>query len=199
MTPRNPRPVYASREKTVDIPQWAKDEGHNGNAKYRATVSPEGKLVKLQLVQSSGSPAIDDAVKARAETLYYAPATDAEGTRIEGTIEIRMGYARYDSDSPGGGFRDYTCGALVREWDWFYAAHGEGPPLFWPKNAYTSLSSVNRMMGGARLNGNDLKRSREKREGMWDKLIKRCRKNPDKLMLDEVDQPEDYLRLVDSF
>lgn len=34
---------------------------------------------------------------------------------------------------------------------------------------------------------------------MWAKLIKRCRKTPARLMLDEVDQPVDYANLVNSF
>jgi TonB family protein len=198
-TPRNPRSAWTLRETSVDIPQWAKDEGHNGSATYRATVGPDGKLVRLELIKSSKSAAIDEAVKARAEAKYYSPATDADGNKIEGTVEVRMGYARHEADSPGGGFRDYSCGALVREYDWFKQAHGDGPPLFWPENAYTSLTSIVQMVEGLTPDRAERLRQREQREVMWGKLIKRCRNNPEKLMIEEVEQPDEYLRLVESF
>lgn len=195
----NPEPARAQRVNSVDIPQWAKDEGHNGNVRFLVTVSPEGKPTKVTLIRSSKSSAIDAAATERAGNLTYFPATDSQGTKIEGTVTLSMGYARHDADTPGGGFGNYTCGALVLEYDWFTTMHGDGPPLFWPKNAYTSLSSVNRMIEGEKLNGADLKKARQKREVMWDALIKRCRKSPAKLMIDEVEQPDEYLRLAESF
>lgn len=196
---RHPRQARAPSITAIDIPQWAKDEGHNGNARYTATVSADGKLIKLDLTRSSKSPAIDEAVRVKAQEIRYSAATDAQGNPIEGTVLIQMGYSRHDADSPGGGFRDYTCGDLVREWDWFFAAHGEGPPLFWPRNAFTSLSSVSRLIAGDRPSGAEMRSAREQREEMWDDLIERCRKQPDRLVLELVDQPEEYLRLVESF
>ena len=59
-----------------------------------------------------------------------------------------MSYARRDSDSPGGGIVTYTCGDLVREWDWFTAANAGRRKLFWPHNAYTLLASMMAMQDG---------------------------------------------------
>ncbi len=199
LPPSHPSPPRAERVEAVDIPQAAKDAGHNGSAKYIATVGADGKLIALTLAESSMSPAIDAAVKARAETLWYSAATDKAGNKVEGTVEVRIGYARHDADSPGGGIATYTCGDLVREWDWFTAANAGRRKLFWLWNAYTSLPSIIAMQDGVMQNAEERVASRKARETMWAKLIKRCRKTPERLMLDEVDQPVAYANLVNSF
>lgn len=145
------------------------------------------------------SPAIDAAVKARAETLRYFPATDKDGNKVQGTVDVSMTYARHDADSPGGGIATYTCGDLVREWDWFTAANAARRKLFWPHNAYTSLTSIEAMRQGTTPSREDRLAARAMREVMWAKLIKRCRKKPSRLMLEEVDQPGAYANLVNSF
>ena len=90
--PKSRRSLWAKAErvKTVNIPQWAKDEGHNGRALYSATVGEDGQLIELELIQSSMSLAIDEAVKARAQTLKYEPATDNEGNPVEGKVNVWM-------------------------------------------------------------------------------------------------------------
>lgn len=196
---RNPRPARAERVRTVDIPQAAKDAGHNGTAVYTATVGADGQLAALTLKQSSMSPAIDEAVKARAQKLYYFAATDKDGNKVEGTVDVVASYARHDKDSPGGGIESYTCGDLVREWDWFTAANAGRRKLFWPQNAYTSLTSVGQLLAGERPSREARLAARAEREEMWAKLIKRCRKSPARLMLEDVDQPVEYANLVNSF
>ena len=199
LPPGFPEPVQRERVKTVDIPQAAKDVGHNGTATYIAAVDAGGKLTGLTLKESSMSPAIDAAVKARAEGLWYLASRDKAGNAIAGTTEVRMSYARHDKDSPGGGIETYTCGDLVREYDWFTAANAARRKLFWPENAYTSLASIMRMEQGSQPTRAEVLGARKQREAMWAKLIKRCRKTPERLMLSEVDQPEAYVRLVNSF
>lgn len=197
--PPYPREARAEGVKTVDIPQAAKDAGHNGRATYTATVGPDGKLIALVLKESSMSPAIDAAVKAHAETLRFFPATDMDGNKVQGTVDVSMAYARHDADSPGGGIATYTCGDLVREWDWFSAANAGRRKLFWPMNAYTSLTSVQAMRQGITPSPEGRQIVRAQREKMWAKLIKRCRKQPARLMLEEVDRPQIYAALLNSF
>lgn len=199
LAPRHPERARAELVRAVDIPQAAKDAGHNGRATYTATVGPDGTLIALVLKQSSMSPAIDAAVMARAEKLYYFPATDKDGNRVEGTVDVSMEYARHDSDSPGGGIETYTCGDLVREWDWFTAANAGRRKLFWPHNAFTSLTSIEAMRQGTTPSREQRLAARTEREKMWARLIKRCRKTPARLMLEEVDQPQAYANLVNSF
>lgn len=199
LPPGYPSPPRFEQIRSVDIPQAAKDEGHNGSATYTATVGADGTLTGLTLKESSMSPAIDAAVKARAEKLSYSPGTDKDGNTVQGTTEVRGGYARHDADSPGGGIETYTCADLVREWDWFTAANAARRKLFWPHNAYTSLTSIEAMRRGITPSREERLAARAQREAMWLKLIKRCRKKPARLMLEEVDQPQAYANLVNSF
>ena len=200
MPPRShPEPVRFQLAKTADIPQAAKDEGHNGTATYIARVGADSKLIALELKESSGSAAIDDAVRKQAESLWYLAATDKAGNAVEGAVDVRLSYARHDSDSPGGGIETYTCGDLVREWDWFTAANAGRRKLFWPHNAYTSLASMMAMQDGVTQSAEQRLSSRKARETMWAALTTRCREAPEQLMLDEVDQPVAYANLVNSF
>lgn len=197
--PRHPRPASAVGLKTVDIPQAAKDAGHNGTASYTATIGADGQLIALTLKQSSMSHAIDAAVEAKARSLRYTPATDKDGTPTQGTVNVVASFARHDGDSPGGGIKSYTCGDLVREWDWFTAANAPRRKLFWPHNAYTSLTTIEAMRAGVTPDPRTRLTNRQQREAMWAALIKRCRKTPARLMLEEVDQPQAYANLVNSF
>lgn len=199
LSPRHPRKPFYLRGLPLDIPQWAKDAGHNGAAIYIATVSADGTLTALELKRSSMSEAIDQAVRDRVEKLRFGAGTNAAGERAEGTVEIRMSYARYDSDSPGGGLVNYTCADFIREHDWFKTANPSGRPIFWLENAYTSLSSVGRVLNGERLEASEMRATRHEREKKWAGLIKACRKKPTTLFLDHVDQPEEYRILVESF
>lgn len=196
---RHPQKARPAAIKAIDIPQAAKDAGHNGRATYTVTVGPDGKLVALALKESSMSPAIDAAVKVRLETVRYIPATDKDGNKVEGTVDVWMSYARHDADSPGGGIATYTCGDLVREWDWFTAANAGRRKLFWPMSAYTSLTSVQAMQQGITPSPEGRLKVRAQREKMWAKLIKRCRNSPERLMLEEVDRPQIYANLLNSF
>jgi TonB family protein len=189
----------AERVRTVDIPQWAKDAGHNGSATYTATVGADGKLVALKLRVSSRSEAIDAAVKARAETLAYRPATDKDGNPVAGSVNIRMGYARYDRDSPGGGIETYTCGDLVREYDWFNVANDGILTGFAPRTAFHTLGARWRMEQGLPLDEASMDADIEARMEMWPKLLEKCRNHPDRLLLVEIEYPETYRRLVDSY
>lgn len=186
--------------KTVDIPQWAKDEGHNGHATYRAIVAPDDTLIGLELQRSSGSAAIDAAVKARAETLWYRAGTDAAGNPVESKIPVTMRYARFDKDSPGGGVDAYTCGELVREKDWFQAANAdrEEPLLpgdfFLPERVYLTLGSMVRLERGEPIDDATVKVDIAARKIMWQSLLDRCRKTSERLLLDEVDHPEAFRR-----
>ncbi len=198
--PISRRSLWATveRVRTVDIPQWAKDEGHNGRARYSATVGANGELIALELVQSSMSSAIDEAVKARAQTLSYEAATDKEGNPVEGKVNVWMEYARFDKDSPDGGIDTYTCGEMVREFDWFSVANSEREKVFVPQLSYIVLGSLVRMENGENVDAATMDSDIDARLAMWAELVEQCRKDPESLLLDEVDHPEMYRKQVDS-
>ena len=185
--------------RTVDIPQWAKDAGHNGQATYRATIAPDNRLIGLELVESSGSAVIDAAVKARAETLWYRAAIDPSGQPFESTRLVVMEYARYDWKSPGGGMETYTCADLVREWDWF-ASVDPAPALpFLPQTVFLELPVWVRVEQRQKLDTVAIDAEIAARREMWPALVERCRQTPDRLMLDEVDHPETFKRRMAQY
>ncbi|MFZ9395079.1 MAG: energy transducer TonB [Erythrobacter sp.] len=197
--PRHPEPAGVQRVNSVDIPQWAKDEGHNGTASFIALVGADSRLIRLELDRSSGSPAIDAAARERAESLYYMAATDASGAKVEGTVKVRLGYARHDPDSPGGGLDDYTCRDLVKEYRWFARANAGVRRIFWLENAYTSMDVLGQLQSGAVPSLEQRQKQRAVREKQWKALLKRCEKAPDGLFLDQVEERDNYLRLVNAF
>lgn len=197
--PSHPHSAQAERAKTVDIPQWAKDEGHNGTAQFIAHVGADGRLVRLDLHRSSGSTAIDAAARERAERLYYFAATNAAGEKVAGTVTIRIGYARHDRESPGGGLDDYSCADLVREYSWFTQANAGVQRIFWLENAYTSLDVLDQLAGGPVPTLRERQANRAKREKAWHRLVKRCEAAPSRLFLDEVEDRARYLKLVNAF
>ena len=198
--PTSRRSLWAKAEpvRTVDIPQWAKDEGHNGRALYSATVGANGELISLDLIQSSISSAIDEAVKVRAQALIYEPATDKEGNPVEGKVNVWMEYARFDKDSPDGSIDTYTCGDMVRELDWFVAANVERDKMFVPQLSYLVLGSLARMENGENVDVATMDADIETRLAMWAKVVERCHKAPKTLLLDQVYHQEMYRNQVNS-
>jgi hypothetical protein len=185
--------------KAVDIPQWAKDAGHNGLAIYRATIAPDNMLIGLELKQSSGSAAIDAAVKARAETLWYRAGTDAAGKPVESRILVSMEYARYDWKSPGGGIEAYTCGDLVREYEWFAALDPKPELPFLPQQVFEELRMWVRIDQREPLERDIIMEEVAARAAMWPALIERCRKVPERLMLDEIDYPDMFRKRMAQY
>ena len=186
------------RVKTVDIPQAAKDEGHNGRAAYSVVVDADGEVVALYLVISSGSVAIDKAVKERAQELDYSPAIDENCDPTQGSVRVSMEYARFDKESPGGGLDGYSCGDMLREQDWYEASKADSKRAFIPKLAYLVTGSLVRMEQGENLDAAMMDAELAKRTKMWGALVERCRASPDTLLLDEVEHPAMYRRQVDN-
>jgi TonB family protein len=189
----------AERVRAVDIPHWAKDAGHNGGATYIAQLDAEGRLISLRISQSSGSSAIDEAVLARAQTLVFKPARDVDGNPVRGSAIGRMSYARWDANSPGGGIAAYTCGDLVREHDWFAGANAGKPFPFAPKAVFYTVATVAGIEAGAAIGKATIEAELEQRDALWDLLLADCRKTPERLMLDLVDYPDIYRRLMDGY
>ena len=186
------------REKSVDIPQWAKAEGHNGRASVSVTVGADGELAAVDLIKTSGSKAIDEAVMERARILEYSPAIDAKCEPTRATVRVTMQYGRFDKDSPGGGLDGYTCGDMLREQDWFDAAEPSRPALFIPRFAYLITGSLVRLEKGEVMSTAMMDAEFEKRIGLWDELVERCRKAPERILLEEVDHRAMYRKQVDD-
>lgn len=195
----NPSPARVARIGALDIPQAAKDAGHNGTVIWTATIGADGKLADLALKRSSNSPAIDAAARAAIESAYLFPATDREGNKIEGTADVRLDYARWNPSSPGGGLEDYLCSDLVRETQWFAKANAGKPGIFRLENYFVSYPTLASLQAGTVPSPEERKKIRAEREADWADLLRTCRKQPDRRFLDMVEDPEFFREMVGTF
>lgn len=194
-----PFAARVARISDFDIPQDAKDEGHNGSVTWTAEIGADGKLVDLVLKRSSNSAAIDEAGRLKAAGAYYFPATDRDGSKVAGTVDVRLEYARWDKGSPGGGIDTYLCSDLNREAGWFAAANADNAKIFALENFFVSLPSLAAMEEGTIWSRAEREASRKKRGKEWKNLLRACGKRPDALMLDMVKEREFYRMVVQSF
>lgn len=63
------------------------DDRTGATARVQVDIDPDGKVVDVQLLQSSGDPNVDQAALAAARASTYAPAT-ANGVPVHGSIEV---------------------------------------------------------------------------------------------------------------
>jgi hypothetical protein len=160
----HPRSAAFSGSRLIDIPQWAKAEGHNGWATWVAKVGVDGKPLSLTLKRSSGSFAIDTAAKTRVENGYFLPAVGLSGEVVEAEMEIDFNYSKWNADGKGGALNSYTCADLVREFDWFSHANAKTGLLFLLQNYFTSLDGIAAMVNGETPSQREILTSRRKRE-----------------------------------
>ncbi|WP_260580563.1 energy transducer TonB [Sphingopyxis sp. PET50] len=187
------------RTKVIDIPQWAKDAGHNGSVTYRVVVTADGAADKVQLIGSSGSTAIDQAALGAIRSASFVPATDKDGNPVAGMTSVYSKYTRWEDESRGG-IRDYRCGDLIREYDWFREAHGNaGPPYFALENYYVSRDMLANVEGVDRRDRKAVEKQREKYTGEWLGVVEGCRKTPGALLLDKIKDPQSFQDMAGSF
>lgn len=198
VSPKHPSQPRILDRKPLDIPQSAKDEGHNGRATYWVGISPDGKLDGIQLFESSGSDAIDDATMNAIIAATFSYGTRKDGTPSFDQIKIWMEYARWDNDSVGGGLDDYRCADLTKEYDWFTKANGKNK-IFALQNFYVSRDMLANVENVDRSDRKAVEKQRAKYTKEWLGLIKTCRKAPDALLLDKVKDPKTFRMWVESF
>lgn len=81
-------PVAIRREPLVSFSELGDAAGHTGRAVVEATLHPDGKIERLEVVQSSRSELLDaDALSTVAEARYNR--LPAEPTRLRLTVEFR--------------------------------------------------------------------------------------------------------------
>ena len=198
--PRHPRHARVFDLGAIDIPQWAKDAGHNGRATYRVMVAANGTVTDIQLKTSSGSPAIDEAALKTIQAAHFIYATDKDGHAVAGETHVYREFARWDDESPGGGLDDYRCADLTREYDWFRKAHNNvSPPIFALENYHVSLDMLANVEGVDRRDRAAVTKQRDKYMKQWLSVVKQCRKAPKVLLLDKVKDPVRFRSLVETF
>ncbi|MBL0925262.1 MAG: TonB family protein [Sphingomonadaceae bacterium] len=184
----------------IDIPQWAKDAGHNGSVYYIVSVTVDGHASDIKLSESSGSSAIDESALDRLKSARFLPATDSAGKPAAGSARIRLEYHQWDDESPGGGLDDYRCGQLTREYNWFAQTHhGKNRRIFPLQNYYVGWEMLKNREDIPLRDRPAIEAQRKKYEKRWQDVLEDCRKTPDRLLLDRVEDPKGFRGLAESF
>lgn len=197
LKPQNPLPARIFKPKPIDIPQWAKDEGHNGRATYWVSVTPDGKLDAFQLFESSGSKAIDDAVMAAITSATFLYGTNKDGSASFDQIKVSLGYGRWNKYSLGGGIDDYRCSNLIKEYDWFTKAN-DSKKIFALQNIYVSRDLITNVEHVDPADHKAMDKQLAKYTKEWMGLVKSCRKAPNALLLEKVKDPETFRIWVET-
>lgn len=199
------RPRMLETQPPFDIPQWAKDAGHNGISTWRVVVDAAGAVAEAQLVRSSGSEAIDGAARQYIMQATFLPGTGYRDDRRT-TAEVRLGYARWDERSPGGGMRDYRCADLLREVDWFRANVAQIAPAQAERTAVFTLERY--FMLGSMLvfaaDNPDLSYAEvgnhvPEFEQQWSDIVAACRADPASLLRDRMRDPRPLRVMLAGF
>lgn len=199
LTREHPRPARFDGLQAIDIPQWAKDAGHNGRAVYRVTAGADGRITAITLHDSSRSAAIDEAALKSIQSAAFRHATDREGNPVAAVLYIFRPFSRWDDGSPGGGLDTYRCADLTREYDWFGKAfHNLGSPTFALEDFYVRLNVRADKEKGGRRDPAAVSKQIGKSRAQWLGIVKACRKEPDTPLLDKIDDAAGFRALVES-
>jgi TonB family protein len=198
--PTNRPPTILFQKTGIDIPQWAKDAGHNGWVYHWVTVEADGRVSAVELSESSGSPAIDEAASNRIKTARFSAAYDQYGKHVVQKERIRLEYFRWDDESPGGGLDDYLCSDLVKEFDFFRKTHGKASKPIYPlENYYVGWEMLKNVEQVDLRDRPAKEKQRAKYQKRWLNVVNDCRKTPTKRVLDRVEDPNGFKGLAESF
>jgi len=87
---RPPRPLEGFRNVEPEYPFSSRQRGEQGVVGVVLSVSEVGQVTAVEIAQSSGYPALDEAVRRVAPRWRYHPATREDGTPIPGTVRTAV-------------------------------------------------------------------------------------------------------------
>lgn len=91
VTPPERRANLASYIADSDYPSSAIRRGEEGTVQFQLDISPQGLAVNCRVIQSSGSPALDNATcRILVERARFTPARNAAGNPVPDTVTSRI-------------------------------------------------------------------------------------------------------------
>ena len=200
--PPPPRPALKVKPKFLsgddaEFPAEAKALGHHGTVIVGFKIDSSGAVVSSYVKRSSGSPILDESALATSKTARFSPAMDTTGTAIPLEFQAPYDFYQSKSDEHGGGFVHYRCSALTAEMDWWESTHpdndgkGQKDEIYHFLLGFRVMTSPRGMMEGLR-DGKVIKAH----DADWDNVRKKCRKNPDALVVDFLEKRALLLELA---
>jgi hypothetical protein len=151
------------------------------------------------LTQGSGSDLLDVAALAAAKTARFAPALDSDGKAVPLKFVAPYEFSQARSSEPGGGLVRYRCAAFTRDMDWWDSTHPDSDGKGTKDEIYHMLLGLRVLTypGGMMAGFKDGKVSKEHKAD-WTNARKQCRANPDRLLVDFLEQRAYILALSKS-
>ncbi len=181
----------------AEFPAEAKALGQHGTVMIGFEIDASGAVLNAYVKRSSGSDLLDASALATAKTARFSPAFDANGTAIPLKFQAPYDFYQSRSSEPGGGFVHYRCSAFTAEMDWWEATQPEKEGRRDRDEVYSFLlglrviSFPGGMMAGLR--DGKVTGAHEKD---WNNARKKCRANPDALVVDYLEQRDMLLALA---
>lgn len=181
----------------AEFPPEAKALGHHGTVMIGFEVDATGAALNAYVKRSSGSDLLDASALATAKAARFSPALDANSTAIPLKFQAPYDFYQSRSSEPGGGFVHYRCAAFTAEMDWWDVTHPEKEGRRDRDEVFSFLlglrviSFPGGMMAGLR--DGKVTGAHEKD---WNNARKKCRANPDALVVDYLEQRDMLLALA---
>ena len=187
------KPTFISGEQP-DYPDEARALGHHGEVRITVTIDEAGAVTNAELGQTSHSDLLDASALETARGAKFTPALDTDGRPMPLTFLVPYTFDNATSSEPGGGLVRYGCSAFTRDMDWWDSLglnNENGKPA---KTRLETMLLGFRVMFGARgLDG--LRTTMDDHDRNWAKAREKCRANPDKLLIDYLDNRKEIERL----
>jgi TonB family protein len=190
------KPRFLSGDE-AEFPADAKALGHHGTVMIGFEIDSSGTVTSSYVKHSSGSALLDASALATSKTARFSPAIDASGTPM--SLKFQAPYKFYQSKSsePGGGFVLYRCLALTAERDWWDSTHPDSDGNGEKDENYQFLPGLRVMTyPGGMMAGLRDGMVTKAHEVDWDKARKKCRANPDELVVNQLEQRDILLAMA---
>ncbi|QYJ08194.1 energy transducer TonB [Qipengyuania flava] len=192
-------PTFVSGDR-APYPEEAKALGHHGEARVSVTIDETGSVTAAEIRKSTKSELLDASALATARSARFTPALDADGEPMPLSFVVPYEFYKSKSSEPGGGLVRYSCADFTLDTDWWESLEQVDdrgrPEKTQLENMLLGLRTI--VAGRGELIPTDPKRflqmMEDHRKG-WAKAREKCRANPDKLLIDYLDNRKAIERL----
>ncbi len=173
--------------------------GHHGKAVVRISIDTAGAVTLAEIADSSRSDLLDASALATARTARFTPALDGNGNPLPLTFLAPYEFYKSQSSEPGGGLVHYNCADFTLDTDWWESIN----PVVDGKREKTRLEI---MLLGLRViaasndslfpgDAESFRNVMDAHRRNWAKAREKCRANPDRLLVDYLNQRKAIERL----
>ncbi len=155
-------------------------------------IAVDGSIKESAVTSSSRSPILDKAALDSLSSAKFSPALDADGKPVELRVRMPFEFDRYTNGGEGGTLLTYRCKDFLLDNAWWASVHPqENPPRL-----YTMLLGLRTLARRDGFTPDGIKQSTAAARKDWDRATKQCTANPEKPVIDYLEQREMLRRIA---